>query len=196
VIFLGKGFSSNLDRGTDCHEMSIYISIYTMYIYIYIYIYNHLPQSVNLVIFLGKGLSSSFDRGTDYHDTLFFTKDFFTKYNMTVGPRLKIQLKDRHFDTNEVMESESQAVLNSLTEHDFQDAFKNGRSSGNGAYARKGTTSRAMVASRPKVSFRPDDINSSGNYGWLCVFCVRTCAREYIYISSIPSGKCMKGILK
>jgi hypothetical protein len=39
-------------------------------------------------------------------------------------PRLRIKLKGRHFDTVEVMESESQAVLNTLTEHDFQDAFK------------------------------------------------------------------------
>jgi hypothetical protein len=51
------------------------------------------------------------------------------------------------------MAVESQAVLNTLTEHDFQDAFKNGRSAGNGAYARKGTSSRVMVASRPKISF-------------------------------------------
>jgi hypothetical protein len=29
-----------------------------------------------------------------------------------------------------VIEAESQAVLNSLTEHDFQDAFRNGRSAG------------------------------------------------------------------
>jgi hypothetical protein len=65
-------------------------------------------------------------------------------------PRLKIKLKGRHFDTTELMKAESQAVLNSLTEHDFQDAFKNGGSSGNGEYERKGTTSRVMVASRPK----------------------------------------------
>jgi hypothetical protein len=58
-----------------------------------------------------------------------------------------------HFDTTEVMEAESQAVLNSLTEHDFQDALKDDRSAGNGAYAWKGTTSRVMVVSRPKVSF-------------------------------------------
>jgi hypothetical protein len=32
--------------------------------------------------------------------------------------RLKIKLKGRHFDTTEVREAESQAVLNSLTEHD------------------------------------------------------------------------------
>jgi hypothetical protein len=38
-----------------------------------------------------------------------------------------------------VIEAELQAVLNILTEHNFQNAFKkNGRSSGNGAYARKG----------------------------------------------------------
>jgi hypothetical protein len=43
-------------------------------------------------------------------------------------PRLNLKLKGRHFDTTEAMEAESQAVLNSLTEHDFQDAFKNGRS--------------------------------------------------------------------
>jgi hypothetical protein len=33
-------------------------------------------------------------------------------------------LEDRHFDTIQVIEAESQAVLNSLTDHDFQDAFK------------------------------------------------------------------------
>jgi predicted helicase len=37
---------------------------------------------------------------------------------------LNIKLKGPHFDTIEVMEAESQAVLNTLTEHDFQDAFK------------------------------------------------------------------------
>jgi hypothetical protein len=39
-------------------------------------------------------------------------------------PRFKIKLKGSHFDTIEVMEAESQAVLNTLTEHGFQDAFK------------------------------------------------------------------------
>jgi hypothetical protein len=33
-------------------------------------------------------------------------------------------LKGRHFVTTEVIEAELQAVLNTLTEHDFQDAFK------------------------------------------------------------------------
>jgi hypothetical protein len=39
-------------------------------------------------------------------------------------PRLQIKLKGRHFNTNEVIEAESLAVLNTLTEHDFQDHFK------------------------------------------------------------------------
>jgi hypothetical protein len=38
-------------------------------------------------------------------------------------PSLKIKLKGCHFDTIEVIEAESQAVLNILTEHNFQDAF-------------------------------------------------------------------------
>jgi hypothetical protein len=37
---------------------------------------------------------------------------------------LKIKLKGRHFVTIDVIEAESQAVLNTLTEHDFRDAFK------------------------------------------------------------------------
>jgi 23S rRNA maturation mini-RNase III len=40
-------------------------------------------------------------------------------------PCLKIKMKGLHFDTTEVIEAESQAVLNTLTEHDFKDAFKN-----------------------------------------------------------------------
>jgi hypothetical protein len=63
-------------------------------------------------------------------------------------------MKCCYFDTTEVIDEKSQAVLNTLTEHDFPDAFKkNGRSAGNGAYTRKATTSRVMVASLLKVSF-------------------------------------------
>jgi hypothetical protein len=66
---------------------------------------------------------------------------------VSLFPRLTIKLKGLHFDTFEVIEAESQAVLNTVTEHYFQDAFQNSRSTGNG------TTSMVMVASRPKVSF-------------------------------------------
>jgi hypothetical protein len=67
---------------------------------------------------------------------------------------LKIKLKGHNFDTTEVVKVELQVAMNTLTEHDFQNAFKkNGRSTGNSEYVRKGTTSRVMVTSRPKVSF-------------------------------------------
>jgi hypothetical protein len=64
------------------------------------------------------------------------------------------------------MEAESQAMLNTLTEHDFQDAFKNGISAGNGAFARKGTTSRVITASRLKVSI-PDGSSGPVNYAYV-----------------------------
>jgi hypothetical protein len=57
----------------------------------------------------------------------------------------------RHFDTFELIEAELQAVPNTLTEHNFQNAFKSGRNSGNSACSWKETTSRVMVSSRPKV---------------------------------------------
>jgi hypothetical protein len=34
-----------------------------------------------------------------------------------------VKVKDRSFDTNDVVEAEFQAVLNALADHDFQDAF-------------------------------------------------------------------------
>jgi hypothetical protein len=39
--------------------------------------------------------------------------------------QLRTKLKGRHFDTTWVIEAESQAVLNTLTQHDLQNAFKN-----------------------------------------------------------------------
>jgi hypothetical protein len=37
---------------------------------------------------------------------------------------LKIKLRGRYFDTTEVIRAELQAVMNTLTEHDFQDGLK------------------------------------------------------------------------
>jgi hypothetical protein len=80
---------------------------------------------------------------------------------MTIAPhplyfslfsRRKIKPKGCHFDTVEAMEAESQALLNTFTEHEFHDAFENGRSAENGECARKGTTS-SVVARRPEVGF-------------------------------------------
>jgi hypothetical protein len=60
--------------------------------------------------------------------TSFFTREFLSKNNMTVVPHppyfslfscLKIKLKGPHFHTTEVVEAESQEVLNIFTEHDL-----------------------------------------------------------------------------
>jgi hypothetical protein len=61
---------------------------------------------------------------------------------------------------------QNQAVLNSLTELNFQDAFQNGGSAGDGAYVRKGTTWRVMVASRPEVCSWSDGSTTPRNYGY------------------------------
>jgi hypothetical protein len=61
-----------------------------------------------------------------------FYQEIFYQNNMTVVPhlpyfsmfpRLKLKLKGSHFDRIEVIEAESHAVPNTLTEHDFQDVF-------------------------------------------------------------------------
>jgi hypothetical protein len=44
--------------------------------------------------------------------------------NFSLFHQLKINVKGRHFDIIEVTEAETQAVLNTLAEHDFQDPFK------------------------------------------------------------------------
>jgi hypothetical protein len=61
---------------------------------------------------------------------------------------LKIKYKDRH-DTLVEIEAESQAVQNMTSRMHL----KNGRSTGNGGYAQKGTTLKVMVASRQKLVF-------------------------------------------
>jgi hypothetical protein len=67
-------------------------------------------------------------------------------------PQLKIKFKVCHFQTIEVIETESQAVPNIFTERDFQDAFKTVRRAGSDAYERK-CASRVMMARKSKVSF-------------------------------------------
>jgi hypothetical protein len=46
-----------------------------------------------------------------------------------------------HFDTSEIIEAEQQVVLNTFPEHDFKDAFKFDRCTGNSVYAWNRTTS-------------------------------------------------------
>jgi hypothetical protein len=45
-------------------------------------------------------------------------------FYFSLFPKLKIKLKGCHFYTTEVIKAESQAVLNTFKERDFQDEFK------------------------------------------------------------------------
>jgi hypothetical protein len=68
-------------------------------------------------------------------------------------PQLKIKLKGRHFDTTEVIEAESQAVLNTLTENDFEDAFKKLQKHWEWCICAEEDYFEGDVATRPKASF-------------------------------------------
>jgi hypothetical protein len=115
---------------------------------------------------------------TIYNLTLpFSVAIFFTKSNKTFAPppptlhlfpQLKIKLKDHHLTQLRWLRQNRRQCY-TLTEHNCQDAFKNGRSTGNGAYTQKGITSREMEASRPKVGFWPDGCMNPRNYGWVFV---------------------------
>jgi hypothetical protein len=65
---------------------------------------------------------------------------------------LKIKLKGRHFDTTEVIGAKSQAVLNILTEHDFQDAVKKWQKRWELHIGVEGGYFDVDEASRPEVS--------------------------------------------
>jgi hypothetical protein len=47
--------------------------------------------------------------------------------------------------------------------------LRSGRRAVNGAYARKGTTPKVMVASRAEVNLLPDDNTTPEKCGWLFV---------------------------
>jgi hypothetical protein len=66
---------------------------------------------------------------------------------------MEIKLKGCHFDTIEVTEAQSQAVLNTLKDHDIQEAFKMVEVLGTVHTSGRGLLQGVTVASRPKVGF-------------------------------------------
>jgi hypothetical protein len=68
-----------------------------------------------------------------------------------------------------MIEAESQAVLNTLIEQDFQDALRNDRSAANGHIHGRGLLRGWWCPGGPKF-FWPDGSTSCGNYGWLFVY--------------------------
>jgi hypothetical protein len=119
-----------------------------------------------------------------HHLTSFFTRNFFWQKQhdcyppstllswlgplwLFLFPQLKIKLKGRHFDTIDVIEQNHRWCWTPPQNTTSRMHLKNCRSTKNGAYAQKGTISKVIVASRPKVSFWPDGSISPGNYGWI-----------------------------
>jgi len=66
---------------------------------------------------------------------------------------MKFKLKGSRFDTTEEIRSESQRVLDTLTEKDLQVAFQNGGDGGTSFYMREGATSRMTRSIGLMVSF-------------------------------------------
>jgi hypothetical protein len=64
-----------------------------------------------------------------------------------------LKLKGRRFDTNEEIQAESQRVLDTLREKDFQETFKNGGDGGTGVYMGEGTTWRVIATNRTYGEF-------------------------------------------
>jgi hypothetical protein len=59
-----------------------------------------------------------------FHQGIFYQNNISPTHHTFLLPQLKIKLKGCYFDITEVIEAESQVVLNTLTEQNFQDAFK------------------------------------------------------------------------
>jgi hypothetical protein len=64
---------------------------------------------------------------------------------------MKLKLKGRRFDTTEEIQFESQTVIYTLTESDFQETFQKCRRLW--VYMREGTTSTVMAADGPYDEF-------------------------------------------
>jgi hypothetical protein len=68
-------------------------------------------------------------------------------------PKMKLKLKARQVDTIEEIQAESQRVLGTLTETDFQEEFHKRRRPWGRCLHAGGTTSRVTGADRPYGKF-------------------------------------------
>jgi hypothetical protein len=84
---------------------------------------------------------------------------------------MKLKLKERQFDTIEEIQGESQTVLDTLIEKEFQEASQ--KKEGDveiGVYMREGTTSRVTAADRPYGEFYDFYSVSPENFGYQLVY--------------------------
>jgi hypothetical protein len=102
--------------------------------------------------------------------TSFFTREFLTKNNMTVAPLPTLLFSNKTERPPFWHNWGDRGIIAGGAEHPHRTRHsKNGRSAGNNANVRKGTTLRVMVVSSLRVSFWSDCSTSPGNYGWLLV---------------------------
>jgi hypothetical protein len=66
---------------------------------------------------------------------------------------IEVKTKSRHSDTTQVIKAELRPVLNTLLEHDFEDAFKKWQKYWEQYICTEGITWKVTVASRPTASF-------------------------------------------
>jgi transposase len=72
-------------------------------------------------------------------------------------PKMKLKLKGRRFDSIEEIQTESQDVMKTLTQNDFQQCFRSWKS--------KGTTSKGMEANKNFGKWLSCGIQISGTFG-------------------------------
>jgi hypothetical protein len=79
-------------------------------------------------------------------------------------PKIKLKPKGRRFDTTEEIQAESQKVLDTPTENDFQEALQK-----RSRQWQEATTSRMMAADRPYGEFY-DFYVSAEHFGYTLVY--------------------------
>jgi hypothetical protein len=84
-------------------------------------------------------------------------------------PKMKLNLKGLQFDTIEEIQAESQRVLDTATEKDFQEVFHKWRIWWDWCLHGEGTTSRVMAADRPYGELYDFYSASPEYFGYTCV---------------------------
>jgi hypothetical protein len=74
-------------------------------------------------------------------------------YDFFLFPKMKLKLKGRRFDTTEEIQAESQRVLDTPTENDFQEAFQKWRRQWDRCLYVGGIYFGVMAADRPFGEF-------------------------------------------
>ncbi len=80
-------------------------------------------------------------------------------------PKLKLELKGCHIDTIETMQTESQVVLDTFTEADFQTFLKSLKKAGSDAYVWVETTLKVTAVKMCKGMYLARYSSSAGTFG-------------------------------